>query len=165
MKADDTIVYVNGEMVKKSEAVISVYDSGFMHRDGVYEGIRVYHGRVFMLDEHGFVAETNGTTMSMVKDELLLTATTKHIIVGITRGLVMRIAESNGIRTIEKDLSLYDFYNADEVFICGTVGEIVPVKEMDGRSIGAEVPGKLTRMLMAKYDEITAKEGTPIDKM
>ncbi|MBW1697770.1 MAG: aminotransferase class IV [Deltaproteobacteria bacterium] len=118
-----------------------------------------------MLDEHGFVAETNGTTMSMVKDELLLTATTKHIIVGITRGLVMRIAESNGIRTIEKDLSLYDFYNADEVFICGTVGEIVPVKEMDGRSIGAEVPGKLTRMLMAKYDEITAKEGTPIDKM
>ncbi|MBW1697769.1 MAG: hypothetical protein JRH18_10690 [Deltaproteobacteria bacterium] len=35
MKADDTIVYVNGEMVKKSEAVISVYDSGFMHRDGV----------------------------------------------------------------------------------------------------------------------------------
>ena len=36
----DTILYVNGDYVKKSEAVISVYDSGFQHGDGVYEGIR-----------------------------------------------------------------------------------------------------------------------------
>ena len=52
MQEQDTIVYVNGEFVEKSKAVISVYDSGFCHGDGVYEGIRVYRGRVFKLDEH-----------------------------------------------------------------------------------------------------------------
>ena len=41
-KIADTILYVNGDFVKKSEAVISVYDSGFQHGDGVYEGIRAY---------------------------------------------------------------------------------------------------------------------------
>ena len=48
----DTILYVNGDFVRKSEAMISVYDSGFQHGDGVYEGIRVYHDRIFMLEEH-----------------------------------------------------------------------------------------------------------------
>jgi branched-chain amino acid aminotransferase len=295
MQEHDTIVYVNGKLAKKSEAVISVYDSGFMHGDGVYEGIRVYQDRVFKLEEHikrlyeaakaidleisitqeemkqivlktlrantlrhhlhirlmvtrgrkrvtgmnprfnvgkpsivvlvdykepifskegvtlitsilrrfppnildakihhmnqlnqimacieasrqgadeaimlddqGFVAETNGTTILMVKDGILLTPTTKYIIVGITRGLIMKIAAEKGVTVIEQDLSLYEFYNADEVFICGTVGEIVPVKEIDGKRIGTKIPGHITRMLMETYIEITLSEGTPIDEM
>ena len=48
----DTIQYVNGDYVKKSEAVISIFDSGFQHGDGVYEGIRVYDRRVYRLEEH-----------------------------------------------------------------------------------------------------------------
>ena len=48
----DTMVYVNGDLVRKSEAVISIYDSGFCHGDGAYEGIRLYEGRVFRLDAH-----------------------------------------------------------------------------------------------------------------
>ena len=51
-KIADTILYVNGDYVRKSEAVISVYDSGFQHGDGVYEGIRAYDRRVYRLDEH-----------------------------------------------------------------------------------------------------------------
>ena len=51
-KIADTILYVNGDFVRKSEAVISVYDSGFQHGDGVYEGIRAYDRRVYRLDEH-----------------------------------------------------------------------------------------------------------------
>ena len=51
-KIADTILYVNGDFVKKSEAVISVYDSGFQHGDGVYEGIRAYGRKVYRLDEH-----------------------------------------------------------------------------------------------------------------
>ena len=48
----DTIVYVNGNYVLKSRAVISVYDSGFQHGDGVYEGIRAYGDKIFMLESH-----------------------------------------------------------------------------------------------------------------
>src|SRR6056297_3524619 len=48
----NTIIYVNGEFVRKEDAKISVYDSGFQHGDGVYEGIRVYNDKLFMLKEH-----------------------------------------------------------------------------------------------------------------
>ncbi|MDR5676805.1 MAG: branched-chain-amino-acid transaminase [Armatimonadota bacterium] len=44
--------YVDGRFVPKEEASVSVYDHGFLYGDGVFEGIRVYGGRVFKLDEH-----------------------------------------------------------------------------------------------------------------
>ena len=295
MQEQDTIVYVNGELVEKSKAVISVYDSGFCHGDGVYEGIRVYEGRVFKLDEHiqrlyeaakaidmnigitqkemkqivletlrantlrdnlhirlmvtrgrkrvtgmaprfneggpsivvlvdfkppifnkegvvlvtstlrrmpptyldskihhlnqlnqimacieadrlggdeaimldqlGFVAETNGTTLFMVKEGVLSTPKANYIIVGITRGLIMEKAKEMGLPVFERDLSLYDFYNAHEVFMCGTVGEIVPVKEIDGKAIGMEVPGEITRLLIKSYRDITSKQGVLIEEL
>jgi branched-chain amino acid aminotransferase len=46
------LVYVNGELVPHEEAVVSVFDAGFNFADGVFEGIRVYGGKVFRLDEH-----------------------------------------------------------------------------------------------------------------
>jgi branched-chain amino acid aminotransferase len=45
-------IYVNGQFVAKEEATVSVYDHGFLYGDGVFEGIRVYHGRIFKLDAH-----------------------------------------------------------------------------------------------------------------
>jgi len=57
-QADDDIrnetilIYVNGRIVPKAQAVISVYDSGFMLGDGVWEGIRLYNGRWTFLDDH-----------------------------------------------------------------------------------------------------------------
>jgi branched-chain amino acid aminotransferase len=47
-----SIVYVNGRFVAKEEATVSVFDHGFLYGDGVFEGIRVYHGRIFKLDAH-----------------------------------------------------------------------------------------------------------------
>jgi branched-chain amino acid aminotransferase len=47
-----TVIYVNGRFVAKEEATVSVYDHGFLYGDGVFEGIRVYHGRIFKLDAH-----------------------------------------------------------------------------------------------------------------
>lgn len=46
------IVYLNGKYVPKEEAVVSVFDHGLLYGDGVFEGIRAYHGRVFKLGEH-----------------------------------------------------------------------------------------------------------------
>ena len=45
-------VWMNGKLVDKSEAKVSVYDHGLLYGDGVFEGIRVYHGKVFRLKEH-----------------------------------------------------------------------------------------------------------------
>ncbi|RKD75693.1 branched chain amino acid aminotransferase [Sinobaca qinghaiensis] len=48
----DQWIYLSGEFVKKEDAKISVYDHGFLYGDGVFEGIRVYSGNVYKLDEH-----------------------------------------------------------------------------------------------------------------
>jgi branched-chain amino acid aminotransferase len=45
-------VYLNGQLVDKEKAVISVFDHGLLYGDGVFEGIRAYNGRVFKLKEH-----------------------------------------------------------------------------------------------------------------
>lgn len=45
-------VYINGRLVPKKQAVVSVFDHGLLYGDGVFEGIRAYNGRVFLLDEH-----------------------------------------------------------------------------------------------------------------
>jgi branched-chain amino acid aminotransferase len=281
----DTIIYVNGEYVKKSDAKISVYDSGFQHGDGVYEGIRVYGNKVFMLIEHvkrlfescksldikidisqaemiqivketirknieagfkdlhirlqvtrglkgltgmnpnmnlteysivicvdekkpifnkngirlitstllrfspnfldtkihscnqlnqimavieanrqgadeaimldvnGFVAETNSTTLVMIKDKEFLLPKSDFILPGITRKILIDIARAKGIVTIERNISVSEFYNADEVFICGTVGEIVPVYEIDGKGISDECARKYTEMFEKEYSK------------
>lgn len=289
----DTICYVNGELVAKSKAMISIYDSGFQHGDGVYEGIRVYNRRVFMLDEHikrlfescktldiklhvtpaemkeivlktlrandstenvhmrlqvtrglksvtgmnpklnisnpsivlcvdykppvwnkagvnlitasirrcspdlldtkihscnqlgqimaciegnrqnadepimldinGFVAETAGTTMFMVKDGVLLTPTPNYILPGLTRTLVMKMVTEAGRRVVERDLSVGEFYNADEVFITGTQGEITPVAEIDGRKVGVALPGPFTKWIAEQYQILVSTTGVPID--
>lgn len=88
-----------------------------------------------MLDERGFVAELNDTNLFMVKDDILYTPFANACLHGITRGFVLEMAKEHGIEYFEKDLSLVEFYNADEVFATGTMGELTPVLEIDGRTI------------------------------
>ncbi|MEQ9401971.1 MAG: aminotransferase class IV [Cyclobacteriaceae bacterium] len=88
-----------------------------------------------MLDERGFVAELNDTNLFMVKNGKLFTPFPNACLHGITRGFVLELARTNNIPNEERDLSLVEFYNADEVFATGTMGELTPVVEMDGRKI------------------------------
>ncbi len=294
-KVTDTILYVNGEYVKKSEAVISVYDSGFQHGDGVYEGIRAYDRRVYMMNEHikrlyescktleinvgmepeelkdvvkelvkrnleigvehihmrlqvtrgfkiqtgmhpnlnvttssivicvdekppifnkegvvlvtstlkrysplymdpkihccnqlnqimaacealrqgadeaimldqnGFVAETNSTNLQLIKDGVLILPTIDCQLPGITRKTLIEIAKEQGMKVEERNVSVSEFINADEVFICGTVGEVAPVCMIDGKTIGAAVPGAFTTILSEEYRKLTEKYGLSID--
>jgi len=291
----DTVVYVNGEYTRKSQAKISIYDSGFQHGDGVYEGIRVYDNKIFMLEEHvkrlyescksldikisvdknemieivketirqnkaagfddlhirlqvtrglkgltgmnpkmnitgcsivvcvdvkppifnkkgvklitstllrysphymdakihccnqlnqimavieanrqgadeaimldvnGFVAETNSTTLMLVKDGEFILPTIDHILPGITRKILVGVAQKKGMPVVERNVSITEFYNADEVFMCGTVGEIVPVYEIDGKEIGETTPGECTLYFSKEYKAITDEMGVSID--
>lgn len=291
----DTILYVNGDYVRKSEAVISVYDSGFQHGDGVYEGIRTYGRKVYRLEEHlkrlyescytlgidvgmtkeeltevvkelirrnidagfhdlhmrlqvtrgfkvqtgmhptlnittssivicvdqkppifnkegitlvttwlkryspsymdpkihccnqlnqimaacdairqgadeaimldqnGFVAETNSTNLQMIKDGALILPTIDAQLPGITRATMIQIAKNLGMEVQERNVTVSEYYNADEVFICGTVGEVVPVKMIDGKKIGKQVPGPLTEKIAEEYKKLTETLGVSID--
>lgn len=110
-----------------------------------------------MLDERGFVAELNDTNLFMVKGGILYTPFANACLHGITRGFVIELAEANGIPVKEKNLSLVEFYNADEVFATGTMGELTPVKEIDGRIIenatGSTVRQQLNELMHASLEE------------
>jgi len=91
-----------------------------------------------MLDERGFVAELNGTNLFMVKGNAVFTPYAHACLPGITRGTVMELCEKLKIPIYEKDISLAEMYNADGVFATGTMGELTPVVEIDGRVISKE---------------------------
>ncbi|MDB5261138.1 MAG: branched-chain amino acid aminotransferase/4-amino-4-deoxychorismate lyase [Adhaeribacter sp.] len=88
-----------------------------------------------MLDILGFVAETNATNLFMIKNGHLFTPHPDACLPGITRKLVLEMAAELQIPATERNLSLTEFYNADEVFTTGTMGELTPVYEIDGRQI------------------------------
>jgi branched-chain amino acid aminotransferase group I len=122
-----------------------------------------------MLDINGFVSETNATNVFLVREDRLLTPHADSCLPGITRATVLQLARDAEIETIERNLSLTEVYTAHEMFSTGTMGELVPVLEVDGRRIGSFENGAaqgqigpLTRRLQALYDERTAGEGEPL---
>ena len=88
-----------------------------------------------MLDDRGFVSELNDTNIFMVRNGVAYTPSATSCLPGITRGLVIQACHELEVSIIERDLSLTEFYNADEVFASGTMGELTPVTEIDGRKI------------------------------
>lgn len=111
-----------------------------------------------MLDAHGFVSELNGTNIFMVKNKVLYTPFASACLPGITRGLVMEIASENEMKISEKDISLTELYNADEVFTTGTMGELTPVYEIDGREVEnrskSDVLTQLRHLFEAKIPQL-----------
>jgi branched-chain amino acid aminotransferase len=104
-----------------------------------------------MLDPHGFVATCNSTHFFIVRKGEVWTSSGKYCLGGITRGLVLEVAREAGISAIEKDFSLTDVYGADEAFVTGTFAGIVPVREVDGRTL--ECRGPTVERLQQLYAE------------
>lgn len=279
-------VYVNGELLEKDEAKISVYDHGVLYGDGVFEGIRAYRGKVFRCEDHverlfdsakaialeipvsrqelidaiyrtleangledayirvlvtrgtgtlgldpnkchepqvviitdtimlypkdfyenglevvtvptirnhpdalsprikslnylnnilakiealqagvveaimlnkdGYVAECTGDNLFIYADGKLKTPPPHAgILEGITRGVVMELADRIDTPVVERQLTRFDLYVADECFLTGTAAEIVPVVRIDSRDIGDGRPGRLTRRLRSMFIEET----------
>jgi branched-subunit amino acid aminotransferase/4-amino-4-deoxychorismate lyase len=115
-----------------------------------------------MLDIHGFVSETNATNVFLVKRGELLTPHADSCLPGITRRTVLAIAREAGIPAVERNVTLAEVWSADEMFTTGTMGELSPVLEVDGRRIGAGEPGPITRRLQELFAERTKREGTPL---
>ena len=224
---EDILIYVNGEMLPRSEAKISVFDSGYLVGDGIWEGMRLYDGKLafvdlhldrlwdgaasiglklcwskaeleqivygvllknamhtdvhvrvmvtrgikktpsqdprltilgpnlvviaehkkastettgadeaLMLDTRGFVSTCNATNFFIVRNGEVITSTGAYCMNGITRHNVIRICKDNGLICHLKDFSLFDVYGADEAFVTGSFGGLIPVTKIDGREIG-----------------------------
>jgi branched-chain amino acid aminotransferase len=289
--ASGLLVYVNGELMPAEDAKISVFDSGLNFADGVFEGVRVYAGRVFRLDQHikrlfesansfeinigmtpsafkeividwlrinqikddfhlrpivtrgnrlpprldprfcsggpniillggpikaadqrgqrvivssirqissdaldprikslnygnnllarleavrrgvddavmldgnGFVAEASAANLFMVKDGQVVTPWPNACLDGITRRAVIELASAQGRVVVERDLSATELLNADEIFLCGTGTEVLPIIEVDGRRIASGTSGPVTSALYDAYSELVRSEGALI---
>jgi branched-chain amino acid aminotransferase len=109
-----------------------------------------------MLDPAGFVATCNSTHFFIVRKGEVGTSSGKYCLGGITRGLALEVAREAGIPAIEKDFSLTDVYGADEAFVTGTFAGIVPVREIDGRTLTCR--GPLVERLQQLYAERFERE-------
>jgi branched-chain amino acid aminotransferase len=115
-----------------------------------------------MLDSRGFVAETNATHLFIATGELVATSRVVACPEGITRATVLEICSLRGITCSERDITLDEVYGSDEVFCTGTMGELAPVIEVDGRRIGNGQPGPMYQHLSAAFAERTKSEGTVV---
>ena len=115
-----------------------------------------------MLDHRGFIAETNATHIFMVTGATLATPTTVSCPEGITRAAVLELAAAAGLDCQVGDYTLPKLYTAAEVFVTGTMGGLVPVIRVDGRTIGDGTPGPVTKRLISLFADLTATTGTPV---
>jgi branched-chain amino acid aminotransferase len=116
-----------------------------------------------MLNAGGYIAECTGDNIFVFKNGKLMTPPlSAGALYGITRQVVIEIAEQSGIPVSEPQLTRYDLFNADECFVTGTGAEIMPVVKIDGREIGTGKPGPLTNKLVSEYRSLTKVSGEPI---
>ncbi len=118
------------------------------------------------LDQGSYVTETRSANIFLIRSRaagrrfggssaggrersktVLLTPPEHLILNGVTRRFVIKCATDLGLKVRESNLTRHDFFNADEAFLSNTSWEILPVRELDGRKIGREVPGPVTSRL------------------
>ncbi len=116
-----------------------------------------------MLNEQGYVTECTGDNVFLIhKGRLITPAPHSGALVGITRQVALEIAATLKIPVVETNVTRYDVWNADEVFLTGTAAEVIPVVEVDARVIGTGKPGPLTAAIRAEFRKKSSHEGTMI---
>ena len=122
------------------------------------QAIKAGFDEALMLDPHGFVATCNSTHFFIVRDGEVWTSSGDYCLAGITRANVISLCRHNGIPSFEKNFSLSQVYGAQEAFVTGTLGGVVPVIEVDGRAIGEGRSGPMVQRLQNLYAELVNKD-------
>ena len=104
-----------------------------------------------MLDNEGYVAEGSGENIFVVRDGKLITPELTSCLEGITRDSIFVLAREMGLSVDERRITRDEVYIADEAFFTGTAAEVVPIRELDGRTIGSGQRGPITEQLQKKY--------------
>ena len=116
----------------------------------------VEHGydEALLLDVDGYVAEGPGENLFIVKNGKLYEPELTSALIGITRDAVTQLARDAGLEVQAKRITRDDVYIADEAFFTGTAAEVTPIRELDGRVIGAGKRGPVTEKLQAMFFDL-----------
>ncbi|MDZ4335427.1 MAG: branched-chain-amino-acid transaminase, partial [Pseudomonas sp.] len=111
-----------------------------------------------LLDTEGYVAEGSGENIFLVRNGVIYTPEVTSCLNGITRNTILTLAAEHGLDVVEKRITRDEVYIADEAFFTGTAAEVTPIREVDGRQIGAGRRGPITEKLQTAYfDLVTGK--------
>jgi branched-chain amino acid aminotransferase len=120
------------------------------------EAIRAGADEALLLNSQGHVTECVGENIFTVhrqggRDVITTPPPEAGILLGVTRGIVLKMAADLGLHAQEANLTRHDLFAASEIFLTGTGAEIVPVKQYDGHQISSGRPGPVTKKLMESY--------------
>ncbi|MGB3742012.1 branched-chain amino acid transaminase [Castellaniella sp.] len=118
------------------------------------------HGydEAILLDTSGFVAEGAGENLFIVRDGVIYEPDIACALTGITRASIHQLADDLGLKVVSRRLTRDDLYIADEAFFTGTAAEVTPIRDIDGRQIGAGERGPITAQLQkAFFDAVSGK--------
>lgn len=116
-----------------------------------------------LLNNEGYVAECSGDNVFVVYEGKIFTPPTAcGSLSGMTRETVIEVARDMGYELIEKPLTRYDIWTADECFLTGTAAKLIPLVELDSRVIGNGKPGKITKSLLEGFNKVVSVKGVKI---
>jgi branched-chain amino acid aminotransferase len=118
------------------------------------ESVRLGFDEAIMLDPQGYVAECTGENLFLVRKGQIYTPQTATVLEGITRDSLITLANDLGFKVKEMLMSRDQLYIADELFVCGTAAEVIPVTEVDFRTIGSGLPGPITRKVQQAFHSV-----------
>jgi branched-chain amino acid aminotransferase len=123
------------------------------------EALKAGYDEAVLLNHQGYVTDGSGENIFIVVDGVLHTPTVQAgALDGITRDSVIRIARDAGYEVVERDLSRFDLYTADEAFFTGTAAEVAPIREIDDRAVGHNGRGPVTKEIQATFQATTHGE-------
>jgi branched-chain amino acid aminotransferase len=116
------------------------------------EALKAGYDEAIMLNHAGYVTDGSGENVFVVKDGVIYTPPfSAGCLDGITRDSIITIARDQGYEVIERNLSRFDLYTADEAFFTGTAAEVAPIREVDDRPLGTNGRGPITKELQGTF--------------
>ena len=111
-----------------------------------------------MMDPHGYVSTCNSTHFFMVKGRTVWTSTGEYCLRGVTRQNIIDICRTSSIPIYERNFTLSDVYEADEAFVTGTFGGVVPVYEVDDHELAVLPDDSMVKELQSDYNDLVEQE-------
>lgn len=118
------------------------------------EAVGAGYDEALMLDPEGLVTQGSGENIFIVRDGVLKTPPLHGVLGGITRDTIVQLADEQGVDLQVAPFARDEVYVADEAFFTGTAAEVTPIREVDGRIIGAGEPGPVTQRIQSTFFEI-----------
>lgn len=126
---------------KTSNYIIAIKNIKKRIKEKAAEIIYIYQDKAF---------EASTSNFFIVKNSIIVTPK-KDVLLGITRNIVIKLAEKRGYKVIEREISVKEIYSADEVFLTASNKFVIPVVKVNNKKIGSGRPGEMTKILMEEF--------------